>query len=61
MNNKKCIVLFDFVGCAGILVKKGTVSEVLKTEKDYIWINPYIEEIGEEIPFPIFKNYVKYL
>lgn len=58
MDKKKCIVLFDFLGCAGITIKKGTICEILKDEKDFLWINAYVDEIGEEIPFPIYKNYV---
>lgn len=60
MSKKRCMVIVDFIGSAGILIKKGSVSEVLKEEKDYIWIDPYIEEIGEKIPIPIFRNYVRY-
>lgn len=61
MNNVKCIVTSDVVSCGGIIIKKGTVSEILEDWQDFIWINPYIPEIGEEIPLPIFKCDVNYL
>lgn len=61
MDKKRCMVLWDFLGCAGITVKKGTICEVLSDEIFFLWINPYIEEIGEEIPVPISKIFVRYL
>lgn len=60
MDKKKCMVLLDVPCCAGITIKKGTICEVLKDDLFIVWVNPYIDEIGEEIPFPILKNYIRY-
>lgn len=61
MSQNRCMVVLDFIAVAGILVKKGSMCNVLKDDKDYLWIDPYIEEIGENIPIPIFKSYVQYI
>lgn len=59
--SKKCMVMTDYFGAGGIHLKRGTVCEVLGEETDYVWIYTYIEEAGEDLPFPVFKCYIKFL
>lgn len=54
-----CEVIEDFLAVGGILIKKGSIGEILKEEDTYLWINVNTEEVGESIPLPIFYQYVK--
>lgn len=61
MNDAKCIVTSDIISCGGIIIKEGTISDILEDYGDILWINPYIPEIGEEIPLPVFRSNINYL
>ncbi|CUU48142.1 hypothetical protein ACUH7Y_13430 [Clostridium beijerinckii] len=61
MNKARCLVVSDFTAIGGIIIKAGTICEVLNDGEEFIWINPYIKEADEEIPIPILKSHVRFL
>ena len=55
-----CEVIYDFIGLGGIIIPKGTTARILKFESTFFWIDVYVEEVGEPIPFPISYWYIKF-
>lgn len=56
-----CEVIYDFPAIGGILIPKGTTARVLRLESNHLWIDVYIDEIGEPIPIPISYYHVRFI
>jgi hypothetical protein len=54
-----CEVIYDFLAIGGILIPKGTTARVLRFESNHLWIDVYIDEIGEPIPIPISYFHIR--
>lgn len=54
-----CEVVYDFLAPGGILIPKGTTARILKFEQTFVWIDAYVEEVGEPIPLPILYQNIK--